>query len=86
MDQHRGENGFAVFISGLALLISVVCLFAVCHYCYPEVEQKAREVLRGLDDNPARQAFQTMAEGLESGEPVKQTVAETVQVLFGKTD
>ncbi len=86
MESNKREGGLPVFLSGLALLLSVVCLLAVCHYCYPDVEQKAREVLSGMEDSPARQAFHTMAEGLEAGEPVKQTIAETVQVLFGKAD
>ncbi len=82
---HR-ENGLAVFFSGLALLLSVICLLAVCNYCYPDLEHKARAILGGMEDSPVRQAFHTMAEGLEAGEPVKQTLAESVQVLLGKTD
>lgn len=86
METNKQEGGLPVILSGLALLLSVICLLAVCHYCYPNVEQKAREVLGGMENSPARQAFHTMAEGLEAGEPVKQTLTETVQVLFGKTD
>ncbi len=86
MDANKREGGLPVFLSGLALLLSVVCLLAVCHYCYPNIEEKAKEVLGGMKDSSARQAFHTMAEGLEAGEPVKQTLSETVQVLFGKAD
>ena len=84
MEGNKRESSLPVFLSGLALLLSVVCLLAVCHYCYPDAERTIREVLGGMKDGPARQAFHTMAEGLEAGEPVKQTISETVQVLFGK--
>lgn len=86
METNKREGGMPVILSGLALLLSVICLLLVCHYCYPDVEQKAREVLGGMKDNTARQAFHIMAEGLEEGESVKQTISETVQVLFGKED
>ena len=86
MDTNGKENRLAVFFSGLALLLAVFCLLSVCHYCYPVVEQRAKEVISGVDSGPVRQAFYTMAEGFESGEPVKETLTETVQVLFGKED
>lgn len=86
MESNNQENGMSVFLSGLALFLSVICLLSVCHYCYPDMEQKAREILGGVKDNAARQAFHIMAEGLEEGDPVKQTISETAKVLFGKAD
>lgn len=70
------------FFSGVYLLAAVVLLLCVCGYCYPQ----ARQVFAGLEESPVRQAFGTLAEGLEAGEPVRTTMTDAVQVLIGQKD
>jgi len=70
------------FFSGVYLLAAVVLLLCVCGYCYPQT----RQVFAGLEESPVRQAFGTLAEGLEAGEPVRTTMTDAVQVLIGQKD
>ena len=70
-------------MSTISLLFAVAALLAVFRYCYPELERDVRNVIGGLEISPVRQAFHTMADGLEGGAPIKETVQETVKVLFG---
>lgn len=69
-------------ISWLSMLIAVLALLAVFHYCYPDLEHDVRQIIGGLDISPVRQAFYTMSDQLEQGSTIKETVAETVKVLF----
>ena len=86
MDEPKRENKLLSFLSGLMVLGAVVLLVHVCGSCYPAMEHQVRQVLGGLDQGPAKQAFHVMAEGLESGESIKETLQDTVQVLFGEAD
>lgn len=86
MNGRRKEGRWLNFFSGLYVLIALVLLLWVCSCCYPAFREKAQEVFVGLEDGTVRRAFGTLAEGLENGEPVKETFAETAQVLLGETD
>lgn len=83
----RSEGGkVAAVLSGLSLLVSIMALVLVCRFCCPEMGTKLRQLVGGLEGSPVRQAFSVMADGLGEGEPVGQTLRETVQVLFGAAD
>lgn len=82
MDKKKSGSGWAAFLSGLCVLGAVALLLTVCGYCYPSVRTELQEVLAGLEHGAVRQAFGTLAEGLESGEPIRETLSETVQVLL----
>lgn len=88
MKLKRPSFGITVlnWISGFVLIISIVLLLATCHHCYPELEQDVYTVFAGMEESPVREAFHVLAEGLEAGEPVKETFHQTVQVLIGKKD
>ena len=73
---------FVSLLSGTYLLASLLLLLWVCGYCYPQ----AREVFAGMEDGPVRQAFGTLADGLEAGEPIRETMTEAAQVLFDWED
>ncbi len=81
----RGSK-FAAFLSGVYVLAALLLLLGVCGHCYPAVEEKLKEVVTGEETSPVRQAFGVLADGLESGDPIRETVADTVQVLFGTED
>lgn len=83
MKEYDHRYRFAAFLSGISVLLSLLALLAVIRYCYPEVEQDLRHIVSGLESSPVRQAFHTMADGLGAGEPIKETMKETAQVLFG---
>ena len=76
----KGCDGMKTFFSGVYLLAAVLLLLCVCGYCYPQT----RQMFAGMEDSPVRQAFSTLAEGLETGEPVRSTMTDAVQVLFGQ--
>ncbi len=71
-------------ISSLCVLAALGLLAATCLYCYPSLEGKLRQAVAGLEDSPVREAFAVMADGLEAGESVRDTMDMTVQVLFGQ--
>lgn len=85
-NEKKGNHGFLSFLSGVLVVCAIGLLIHVCRFCYPEADRQFREVLGGLENGAARQAFYVMAEGLEEGSPIKETMKETVQVLFGKAD
>jgi hypothetical protein len=72
------KKGAAGFISAVYLLGALVLLLWVCGNCCPRV----RQMVVGLDGSPIRDAFGVLSEGLESGEPVRETMGRTVQVFF----
>lgn len=82
METKKKGSRLAVFISGLYVLAALVLLLGVCSHCYPTFQSKMKELFAGMEDGAVRQAFGTLAEGLENGEPVRETLAETAQVLF----
>ena len=73
----------ASFLSVISVIFSFVALLLVVRYCYPELEENLRNVIGGVDTAPVRQAFHIMADGLEAGLPIKETVREAVQILVG---
>lgn len=82
MEEKKKSPKLAAFFSGLYVLAALLLLLGVCGHCYPSLRQKAKEVFAGLEDGAVRQAFGTLAEGLENGEPVRDTLAQSVQVLL----
>lgn len=74
------RSKFASWLSGAYLLVSILLLLWVCGICYPQV----RHLVIGEENSPVRQAFGILAEGLEAGEPVRETVAESLQILIGR--
>ena len=83
MERQKG-SGIATFLSILYVAAALALLLGVCGWCYPEFSQRAKEVLRGWENGQVRQAFSTLAEGLEAGEPVKETLSESIEVLLGE--
>jgi len=73
-------------ISGICVLAAIVLLLKVCGNCYPEMVRVVRDVLGGVDNSPVREAFRVMEDGLEAGASIRDTVKETVQVIFEKTN
>lgn len=83
MERQKGSN-LATFLSLLYVAAALVLLLGVCGWCYPEFSQRAKEVLGGWENGQVRQAFSTLAEGLEAGEPVKETLSQSFEVLLGE--
>jgi len=83
LKEHNDRYRFAGFLSGISVLLSLLALLAVFRYCYPEVERDIYDVIAGLETSPIRQAFYTISDGLEAGEPIKETMKDASKVLFG---
>lgn len=82
VEEKKRGSALASFVSGLCVLAALLLLLGVCGYCYPDVHREIGVLFTGMEDGPVRQAFGALAEGLERGEPVRETLAETAQVLF----
>lgn len=76
----------ATFLSGIYVLAACLLLLGVCRYCYPALGGQVRDALTGLEDSPVREAFGVLAEGLETGMPLKETLGETAEILFAHAD
>ena len=83
MENKQTESGLKTFLSTIYILVALCLLVVVCIYCYPTVGQEVREIIGGWEDSPVREAFGTLADGLEAGLPVKETVAASFEVLIG---
>lgn len=82
MESKQRRHRLASFLSGIYLLAALLLTLGVCGRCCPALEEKMKQAVAGLEDGPVRQAFGTLADGLEEGKPIRQTMTETVQVLF----
>ncbi len=82
VEQTKRGSGLAVFISGLCVLLALLLLLCVCGYCYPSVQDTFREILGGVENGTVQQAFDVLADGLQNGEPVRETFAQTIDVLL----
>ncbi len=82
MKDQKSGSGWAAFFSGLCVLAALALLLLVSGYCYPSVRRELQALFIGMEDGAVRQAFGILAEGLEQGVPVKETLAETAAVLF----
>lgn len=79
----KEKSGFgATFFSGLCVLAALVLLVGVCGHCYPTLWQELEDVFAGMENGPVRQAFSTLTEGMENGESVRETLAQTAQVFL----
>ena len=83
MHETQKGSGIATFFSVLYMLAALCLLFGVCSYCYPQVGERVRQVIGGLEEGAVQEAFGTLADGLEAGLPVKETIAASVEVLLG---
>lgn len=69
-----------------AVLGALWLLLTVCGKFAPEMSQWVREQLTGLEGSKAQTAFSVLAQGLEQGEPLKQAVLESVEILRERED
>lgn len=83
MNETKKGSGVAAFFSFLYILAALCLLLGVCSFCYPQVGERVRQVIGGWEESAVREAFGTLADGLEAGLPVKETVAASVEVLLG---
>lgn len=84
MDGKQKGSGVATFFSVLYVLAALCLLLGVLGFCYPAFGQELRQVIGGWEDSSIRQAFGTLSDGLEAGEPVKDVVAASFEVLTGE--
>ncbi len=82
MEQRKKGSAIATCLSLIYVAVAVALLLGVCGYCYPEFAQKARQVIGGWEDGAVQQAFGTLADGLEAGRPVKETLSDAAEVFF----
>lgn len=83
MEKKQKSSGIAVFFSVVYVLAALCLLLGVCGYCYPEIGDGLRQAVAGWEESPVREAFSTLADGLEAGLPMKDTVEASFEVLFG---
>ncbi len=86
MKEREKGNGFATFLSLAYVAGALALLLWVCSHCYPQVSQRAKEVIGGFQQGQVQQAFSIFSDGLESGQPVRETISRSVSVLFGEGD
>lgn len=84
MEEKKKGSGLATFFSVLYILAALCLLMGVLGICYPAFGQEVRHAIGGWENSSIRQAFGTLADGLEAGEPVKDVVAESFEVLTGE--
>lgn len=83
MKEQQKGHGVLTFFSVLYILAALCMLLGVCSFCYPEIKTFFQQIFGGMEDSPVREAFGTLADGLEAGMPVKETVVATVEILLG---
>ena len=86
MEEKKKGSKLAAFFSTVYLLAALCLLLGVVGRCFPSVEQRLRTMLTGWEDNPLQEAFHTLADGLEAGLPVGETVEASIEVLFPHAD
>ena len=79
----KDPGRFMSFLSGISVILSFLALLLVVRYCCPELEEDIRSVIGGVDTAPVRQAFHVIADGLEAGMPIRDTVKSAVQIFVG---
>ena len=79
----RFEIGRIIWRFFCVLLASIFFLYLTQRY-FPLETKELEWMLFGLEDSPVRAAFGTLAEGLEAGVPIRDTVSETVRILLEK--
>lgn len=82
MERSKKGSRLASLVSGLCVLAALMLLLLVCGYCYPSMQDTCREVLGGMEDGAVQQAFNVLADGLQNGEPVKETFSQSMEILF----
>ena len=80
--QTKVGSALTALLSGLFVVAALVLLLCVCGYCYPSVQDTFKEMLAGAKGGAVQQAFDVLADGLQSGESVRETFSETIEVLF----
>lgn len=68
------------------LLTAIVLLLSVCGYCYPAINEWTQSVFTGAEDNPVREAFHVLSDGLETGVPWKEAAMTSFSVLVDHAD
>ena len=83
MKKTRGEKFVAAL--SVAYIAAAFCLLAAaCGHCYPQLGDFGRRLMIGGEDSPAREAFSALTDSLEQGNSLKDSVAFSYEVLFGK--
>lgn len=77
-----GEK-LAGIISGCCLFAAAAMLLYVCSHCYPQLGNYGRELLFGVDNSPAIEAFSVLADSLEDGNSIRDSFARSYEVLVG---
>ena len=73
----------AAFLSACCVFAAATLLFMLCLRCYPEIGAYGKAAFFGDDDSPARAAFSVLAESLEDGETIRDSLVKSYEVLIG---
>ena len=84
MKEPKKAHKIKTALSAVYLLLAVCILLGVCSYCYPQIGQKARQIIAGATDSPAREAFGVLTDGLSESRPVREVLARSYEVLTGE--
>ena len=77
---------FMAVLSTGYLIGSIWLLMSVCGHCFPQTQARIKAAIGGLEGSAVRDAFATLADGLQAGLPVSDTVEASAEVLFGWED
>lgn len=80
------RDKLAGFLSGCCLIAAAILLLHVCSYCYPDIDHYGKKLLFGMEHGAAREAFSVLAESLEEGDSIKESVVRSYEVLIGTED
>ena len=80
----RKHSRLVSVFAAIYLLAAALLLLSVCGDCFPVFGRRVRNAVLGGEESPVREAFSVLADGLESGEPVKDAVTASIEVLFGE--
>ena len=81
MAEQRKKNGLKSTLSVIYLLFAICLFLGVCGKFYPQVGDKLKTAITGKEDNPVREAFGVLTEGLGNNEPVKDVLSQSYEVL-----
>ena len=84
MKEHEKSAQIKSLISGIYLLLAVCLVLGVCGYCYPQIGQKARQIISGSDNGAVQEAFGVLADGLLEKKPVKEVLSQSYEALKGE--
>ena len=86
MNEQKKSTRIKSVLSAVYLLLAVCLTLGICGYCYPQINDKAREIIAGAASGPVQEAFCVLTDGLGDHKPVREVLSQSYEVLKGETN